>query len=434
MPNAEIVAIGSELLLGQIVDTNSAWMAQRLSDLGVNLFFKTIVGDNPGRMKEVIGRALDRADLVITSGGLGPTQDDLTREVIAEVCGRRLVRDAGLLEQIDHRFRRRNMIMTPNNERQADIPEGAIPVENPNGTAPSFIVEHEKGIVYALPGVPHEMKWLFENEVVPYARRKFDLSETITYRVLKVTDMGESSVDDKIGHLIANSSNPTVGVLAHPGQVDVRITAKASSREEAMKLIAPVDAQVRELLTSHIFAVDDETMEDAVGALLREKDRSVAVFEDMTAGLVADRLQRASKEHFVEGMVAPGERGTRRLLAQSRRPERGRHPVGSTRAAHRGTGLEHPAAGRQRLRPGVARGGGAGRHRRQPGPWPDLYLAYRRHEVQHPHLQSRRPRRSGSYPHEPQRHLADPHGAAGGDVGSDRDSRKRSAASWMWVE
>ena len=247
------------------MDTNSAWMAQRLSDLGINLFFKTIVGDNPGRMKEVIGRALDRADLVITSGGLGPTQDDLTREVIAEVCGRRLLRDAGLLEQIDHRFRRRGMIMTPNNERQADIPEGAIPVENPNGTAPSFIVEHEKGIVYALPGVPHEMKWLFENEVVPYARRKFDLSETITYRVLKVTDMGESSVDDKIGHLIANSSNPTVGVLAHPGQVDVRITAKASSREEAMKLIAPVDAQVRELLTSHIFAVDDETMEDAVG-------------------------------------------------------------------------------------------------------------------------------------------------------------------------
>ena len=127
MPNAEIVAIGSELLLGQIVDTNSAWMAQRLSDLGINLFFKTIVGDNPGRMKEVIGRALDRADLVITSGGLGPTQDDLTREVIAEVCGRRLVRDPGLLEQIDHRFRRRGMIMTPNNERQADIPEGAIP-------------------------------------------------------------------------------------------------------------------------------------------------------------------------------------------------------------------------------------------------------------------------------------------------------------------
>ena len=321
MPNAEIVAIGSELLLGQIVDTNSAWMAQRLSDLGIDLFFKTIVGDNPGRMKDVIGRALDRADLVITSGGLGPTRDDLTREIVAEVCGRKLVRDPALLEQIDRRFRRRNMIMTPNNERQADIPEGAIPVENPNGTAPSFIVEHEKGVVYALPGVPHEMKWLFENEVVPYARRKYDLSETLTYRVLKVTDMGESSVDDKIGRLIAESSNPTVGVLAHPGQVDVRIAAKASSREEAMKLIAPVEAEVRGLLGIHVFAVDHETMEDAVGRLLREKDRTVAVFEDMTAGLVAERLQRASRDYFLEGRVAPGERAVRRLLARSRRPE-----------------------------------------------------------------------------------------------------------------
>jgi len=322
VPNAEIVAIGSELLLGQIVDTNSAWMAQRLSDLGINLYFKTIVGDNPGRMKDVIAQALDRADFVITSGGLGPTQDDLTREIIAEVCGRRLVRDAGLLQQIDHRFRRRNMIMTPNNERQADIPEGAIPVENPNGTAPSFIVEHEKGVIFALPGVPHELKWLFENEVTPYARRKFELSETIIYRVLKVTDMGESSVDHEIGHLIANSKNPTVGVLAHPGQVDVRITAKASNREEAAKLIAPVEAQVRELLSTHIFAVDDETMEDAVGRLLKERERTAAVFEDMTAGLVADRLQRASRKHFLEGMVAPEERGMRRLLARSRRPDK----------------------------------------------------------------------------------------------------------------
>lgn len=318
MPNAEIVAIGSELLLGQIVDTNSAWMAQRLSELGIDLFFKTVVGDNPGRMKEVIARARERADLVITSGGLGPTQDDLTREVIAQVTGRRLVRDPGLLEQIDQRFRRRGMIMTPNNERQADIPEGALVVENPNGTAPSFIVEDEKAVIFALPGVPHEMKWLFENEVIPYAQRKFDLRETITYRVLKVTDMGESAVDDKIGHLIASSSNPTVGVLAHPGQVDVRVTAKATSVAEAMQLIAPVEKAVRQLLGRHVFAVDDETMEDAVGKLLREADITVAVFEDLTAGLVADRLQQASKEHFTQSIVAGGNNALQRLLGESR--------------------------------------------------------------------------------------------------------------------
>jgi nicotinamide-nucleotide amidase len=139
--NAEIVAIGSELLLGQIVDTNSAWMAQRLAEIGVNLFYKTIVGDNAGRMREIISRALERSDVVITSGGIGPTEDDLTREIVAEVTGRALVLDPQLLQQIEERFRKRGFIMTKNNEKQAYIPAGATPVENPNGTAPSFIVE-----------------------------------------------------------------------------------------------------------------------------------------------------------------------------------------------------------------------------------------------------------------------------------------------------
>jgi nicotinamide-nucleotide amidase len=322
MANAEIVAIGSELLLGQIVDTNSAWMAQRLTALGINLFYKTVVGDNPKRMKEVLTRALERSDLVITSGGLGPTQDDLTREVAAEVTGRELVLDPHLLEQLEHRFRSRGFIMTPNNERQAYIPAGAIPVENPNGSAPSFIVEDPRGVIFALPGVPFELKWLFDNEVVPYVRRKFQLSEIITYRVLKVAELGESAVDDRMGHLIANSSNPTVGVLAHPGQVDVRIAAKAANVEEATKLIAPVEAEVRQLLGGHIFAVDNETMEDAVGKLLRQKDTTIAVYEDLTGGLVAERLQQASPEHFVEGIISNGQTSIRRLLAFSRQPGR----------------------------------------------------------------------------------------------------------------
>src|SRR5919108_976473 len=157
MPNAEIVAIGSELLLGQIVDTNSAWMAQRLLALGVDLFFKSVVGDNPVRMKEAIGRALERANIVITSGGLGPTQDDLTREVIAEVTGRKLVFNEDLLAQVEAHFRRRGRTMTPNNRRQAYLPEAAIPVRNPNGTAPCFIVEDPRGVIFSLPGVPVEL-------------------------------------------------------------------------------------------------------------------------------------------------------------------------------------------------------------------------------------------------------------------------------------
>ncbi|HEX9262957.1 MAG TPA: CinA family nicotinamide mononucleotide deamidase-related protein [Candidatus Binatia bacterium] len=314
MANAEIVAIGSELLLGQIVDTNSAWMAQRLTALGVNLYFKSIVGDNPGRMKEVIARALERADIVITSGGLGPTQDDLTREIVAEVTGRKLIQNAEMLEQVEEHFRRRGRTMTPNNIRQSYMPEGAIPVKNPNGTAPCFIVEDPRGVIYSLPGVPVEMKWLFENEVEPYLRRKFNLAELIHYRVLKIVGVGESAVDDKIGHLIANSSNPTVGVLALPGQVDVRIAAKAANREKAMKMIAPLETEVRNLLGNAIFAADDEAMEHVVGRLLREQKKTVAACEDLTCGQLAERLQSASTEHFGAGFICNSEAALRALL------------------------------------------------------------------------------------------------------------------------
>jgi nicotinamide-nucleotide amidase len=314
MANAEIVAIGSELLLGQIVDTNSAWMAQRLTALGVNLYFKSVVGDNPGLMKEVIARAVERADIVITSGGIGPTQDDLTREIVAEVTGRKLVQDAGMLEQVEEHFRRRGRPMTPNNIRQSYMPEGAIPIKNPNGTAPSFVVEDSRAVIFSLPGVPVEMKWLFENEVEPYLRKKFHLAEVIHYRVLKIVGIGESAVDDKVGHLIANSSNPTVGVLALPGQVDVRIAAKAANRDEAMKMIAPVESEVRGLLGNAIFAADEETMEHVTGKLLRAKNKSVAVCEDLTCGQLAERVQSASMENFGAGFIVNGEAATRALL------------------------------------------------------------------------------------------------------------------------
>jgi nicotinamide-nucleotide amidase len=322
MANAEIVSIGSELLLGQIVDTNAAWMAQRLTSAGVNLFHKTIVGDNHERMGATIAQALDRSDVVITGGGIGPTQDDITRDVIADVTGRKLSLHPDLLSDIERRFRSRGFIMTKNNERQAYIPEGAIPVHNPNGTAPSFIVEDERGVVIALPGVPFEMKWLFDNEVIPYLQKRFALSDVITYRVLKVADMGESAVDERIGHLIADSSNPTVGILAHPGQVDVRIAAKASNETEAAKLIAPVEAEVRELLGSRVFAVDEESMENKVGSLLSRSNKTIAVYEDLTGGLVTGRLLDASHEHVVTGIIGNDITAIQRLLAHSSVPER----------------------------------------------------------------------------------------------------------------
>jgi nicotinamide-nucleotide amidase len=320
--NAEIVAIGSELLLGQIVDTNSAWMAQRFAEIGVNLFYKTIVGDNAGRMREIISRALERSDVVITSGGIGPTEDDLTREIVAEVTGRELILDPALLQQIEERFRRRGFIMTKNNEKQAYIPAGSIPVENPNGTAPSFIVEDARGVIISLPGVPFEMRWLFEQCVIPYLREKFDLREMIVSRVLKIAEIGESGVDDRIGHLIRHSTNPTVGVLAHPGQVDVRISVKTDNLEKAQELIAPVEQEIREAFSHHVFALDDETMEDVVGKLLQAKGMSIAVIEDLTGGMIAQRLQQAARESLAEAMIAHTEEPLRRVLRHGRHPER----------------------------------------------------------------------------------------------------------------
>ncbi len=404
MPNAEIVSIGSELLLGQIVDTNGAWMAQRLTNVGVDLFYKTIVGDNPRRMSDVVGRALGRSDIVITGGGLGPTQDDLTRETIAAVTGRELLLDRGLLDQIEQRFQRRGLVMTANNSRQAYIPDGAIPVENPNGTAPSFIVEDPRGVVIALPGVPFEMKWLFDNEVIPYLRRTFELDQVITYRVLKVADMGESAVDDRIGHLIAGSSNPTVGVLAHPGQVDVRIAAKARNAEEAARLIDPVEAEVRGLLGGHVFAVDEETMEDAVGRVLAGAGSTIAVYEDLTSGLVAERLLEAGPDRFVEGVVGNG-------------PERGQAAVGPLAAAGRrgGPALGPGGAGRRAgLGGAVALGGGPGaggtrcagtrRYGGEPGAGPDGRVDHRRQGVPQAVVQHGGAGAPGPHEDEPERY------------------------------
>ena len=314
-PNIELLSIGSELLLGQIVDTNSAWISQRLAEVGANIYYKTTVGDNLRRMVEVLSQAIDRSDVVITGGGIGPTEDDLTREAVAKVFGVDVVTHEESLRELRDRYQRRGFIVTKNNEKQAQIPSGAKVVKNPNGTAPAFIMEGETATVICLPGVPFEMKWLMMQEVIPYLQRRFDLRETIHYRVLKVIDMGESAVDDKIGHLIAGSSNPTVGVLARPGQVDVRIASRAESKEDALAMIEPMEVRVRAILGQHIFGVDNETIESVVGELLAKFDASVAVYEDLSGGAVAEVLRTTAGDRFVEGHIA-NSIGTRARLLQ----------------------------------------------------------------------------------------------------------------------
>jgi len=301
--NAEIVAIGSELLLGQIVDSNSAWISQRLAENGINLFFKTIVGDNPKRMEMILKNALKRADIVITSGGIGPTKDDLTRDIVAKVTKRKLYSDKESLKDIEERFRKRGFIPTKNNDRQAMFPEGSIIIKNPNGTAPSFIVEEGSKCIICLPGVPFEMKWLVENEVIPYLIKKYELNEIIHYKVLKTIDLGESNVDHLIGDIIEKSTNPTVGVLAHPGQVDVRIAAKAKNKKEADLLINPVKKEINDLLGDAVFGEDEETLEKNIGGLLSSSNNTISTIENISGGAISDALQNAASNLYNQGIT-----------------------------------------------------------------------------------------------------------------------------------
>ncbi|MBU88286.1 MAG: competence/damage-inducible protein A [Chloroflexi bacterium] len=315
--NAEIISIGSELLLGQIVDTNASWIAQRLANNGINLFYKTTVGDNFERMCDVIHLALSRSDIVLTGGGIGPTKDDLTREAVAKVTNRNLITDKKSLLEIRERFQKRGLLLTKNNERQAEIPEGAIVIENPNGTAPAFIVEAEKGTIISLPGVPFEMKWLVDNRIIPYLKNKFNIEEIIHYRVLKVSDLGESAVDDKIGEIIAHSKNPTVGVLARPGQVDIRITAKAENRNKANSLIDAVDEKISNLLGDNIFGKNDDTIESIVNKLLLERNSSISIFENITTGTISKILKEMTGNIVVKSVVSDKKETISTLIKKS---------------------------------------------------------------------------------------------------------------------
>lgn len=260
MPSAEIIAIGTELLLGEIQDTNTRYLALRLRDANIDLFRATMVGDNAVRISRVIAEALTRSDIVITTGGLGPTVDDPTRLAVAMAVGVETEFRPELWEQIQNRFERFNRIATENNKRQAYIPQGAIAIENPVGTAPAFIVESGSKVIISLPGVPREMEYLIENRVIAYLKQHFQILGTIKASVLHAAGVGESQVDEWIGDL-ETLINPTVGLLAHPGQIDIRVTAKAGSLEEADRMIEPIISQIKDRLGDNVYGRDADTIE-----------------------------------------------------------------------------------------------------------------------------------------------------------------------------
>lgn len=286
--NAEILAVGTELLMGQIANTNAQYLSRRLADLGIKVYYHSVVGDNPGRLKESLKLALDRSDIVITTGGLGPTQDDLTKETIAEAMGKKLVLNQESYERIKHFFERLNRKMADNNAKQAYLPEGSTVIPNPNGTAPGCIIASEGKTIIMLPGPPKEMIPMFEGTVFPYFETK--TGQVIASRMLKVFGIGESEMEMRIIDLIQGQANPTIAPYVGLGEVIIRVTAGCRNRCEAEELLEPVIQRIRERLGDFVYATNGENMEDVVVKLLLDRKSTLSTAESCTGGLLASKL------------------------------------------------------------------------------------------------------------------------------------------------
>lgn len=301
---SEILMVGSELLLGQILDTNAGLMARALAENGINLFLKTTVGDNRDRIVLAMAEALSRSDVILVSGGLGPTEDDLTREAVADLLDRPLEFRQELFDGLAARLARFQAPITGNNRKQAMAPRGAIVIENPHGTAPGLIIEDARGTIICMPGVPWELEPMLMECVIPYLRRRFDIKAAIHSRVLKVCGIGESRVDDAMGDLMKTLSNPTIGVLASPDAVRIRICARADSAQEAEAMIDPVDQQIRDRLPNLILR-EDETPEGVVDSLLIRHNWTLSLTEAGTGGMLAHRYTIHDPGAFALGIVIP---------------------------------------------------------------------------------------------------------------------------------
>jgi nicotinamide-nucleotide amidase len=306
MPTAEIIAIGTELLLGETADTNTRFIARALRGLGIDLYRTQTVGDNSERIAEAVRQALGRAEIILTTGGLGPTIDDPTRQAIASACGLELEFRAELWKQIAERISRYGRAPTGNQKRQAYIPKGARPIQNPVGTAPAFIVEAGSSAVISLPGVPREMETLLVEAVLPYLQERFALRSLIKVRTLFAAGIGEAALDEQIGDL-EQWANPTVGLAAHSGIIGIRITAKAGSETEASNLIAGLETEIRTRVGEAIYGADDDTLEGAALEACAARGWSLACLEAGPEDPLGRRLARRGHPAFQGGAVRPLE-------------------------------------------------------------------------------------------------------------------------------
>ena len=313
----EVIAVGTELLLGQIVDTNSSWIGEQLALAGIDSHYQTKVGDNWSRIESAVRLGLERSDAVVMCGGLGPTQDDITRDVIAGLVGSELVLDETIAERIRTMFKSRGREMPQNNLRQAMVPEGALPIPQQPGTAPGLVVpvpteDGKQKVIYAVPGVPYEMKEMLLGTVIPDLQRRAGVTAVIESRVLRTWGQSESGLAELLGQRIDEleaSGNPTLAFLASGVEgIKVRITAKAPTSPEVTVMLDAEEKNLRELLGDLVFAVDDDNMESTVLGLLAERGLRLGVVETTTCGFMAHRLAtaRAGTQAFSGGVVARG--------------------------------------------------------------------------------------------------------------------------------
>ncbi len=300
---AEIISIGTELLLGEIVDTNTSYLAGQLSVLGIDLYYTSAVGDNPARLQGVLKQAWNRSDLILTTGGLGPTQDDLTRDAIAALLGEKMTVDPQLKQALINFFARRGIEMPQSNIRQATLIPSCTALVNPQGTAPGWWVEKEGKIIVTMPGPPGEMQYMWENQVLPRLQKK--TGAVILTRMIKTFGTSEAKVDEMLADLTP-SSNPTLATYAKLDGIYIRIAAKAKKREEAQKMINGREADVRSILGDIIWGVDGDTQEGAAGRALVEKGLTLAVAESISGGFLTHTLATAtdSERYFKGGFMA----------------------------------------------------------------------------------------------------------------------------------
>ena len=286
----EVVAVGTELLLGQIVNGNAATIGALLADDGFDAHFSQVVGDNHERIVEALTTAAGRSDAVIITGGIGPTQDDITREALCSLTGRVMVRNEAYAEELRQRFAALGRDMPENNRRQADYPQGGEQLANPKGTAPGLALDHDGTLFFALPGVPEEMLLLLTDHVLPRLRTAAGYTSTLHSRIVRTWGMSESAVAHVLDDLYRGSTNPSVAFLASGGEIKVRITAKAATVEAAETMIAPVETEVRSRLGTAVFGSDNNTIEPVIVRLLEAKGWTIALAESATGGMVATRL------------------------------------------------------------------------------------------------------------------------------------------------